>query len=93
MEKKLQEERCTKQKVENRLLEAEKQCSMLDCDIKQAQQQIEELFNRKENLTEEVSVTTECCLKIIQIIQYVHACRNNTKLFLFITWCELNTLF
>ncbi|MGH0179023.1 UNVERIFIED_CONTAM: hypothetical protein FKN15_020309 [Acipenser sinensis] len=56
MEKKLQEERTSKMKVENLLLEVEKQCSMLDCDLKQSYQKIEELSRQKEKLTEEKCV-------------------------------------
>lgn len=54
MEKKLLEERALKQKVENRLLEAEKQRSMLDCDLKQSQQKINELLRQKDKLNEDV---------------------------------------
>lgn len=54
MEKKLLEERALKQKVENRLLEAEKQRSMLDCDLKQSQQKINELLRQKDILNEDV---------------------------------------
>lgn len=48
------EERALKQKVENRLLEAEKQRSMLDCDLKQSQQKINELLRQKDKLNEDV---------------------------------------
>jgi len=54
MEKKLLEERALKQKVENQLLEAEKQRSMLDCDLKQSQQKINELLRQKDILNEDV---------------------------------------
>lgn len=57
MEKKLLEERALKQKVENRLLEAEKQRSMLDCDLKQSQQKINELLRQKDILNEDVRNT------------------------------------
>ena len=56
MEKKLLEERTLKQKVENLLLEAEKRCSILDCDLKQSQQKINELLKQKDVLNEDVSV-------------------------------------
>lgn len=56
MEKKLSEERATKQKVENCLLEVEKRCSMLDCDLKQSQQKINELLKQKDKLSEDVSI-------------------------------------
>lgn len=56
MEKKLLEERSLKQKVENLLLEAEKRCSLLDCDLKQSQQKLSELLEQKDVLSEDVSV-------------------------------------
>lgn len=56
MEKKLLEERSLKQKVENLLLEAEKRCSILDCDLKQSQQKLNELLKQKDVLNEDVSV-------------------------------------
>lgn len=54
LEQKLQEERSSKQRVENRVLELEKKNSMLDCDYKQSLQKLEELRRHKERLTEEV---------------------------------------
>ncbi len=54
LEQKLQEERSSKLRVENRVLELEKKNSMLDCDYKQSLQKLEELRRRKERLTEEV---------------------------------------
>ncbi|KAJ0061335.1 hypothetical protein NL108_015845, partial [Boleophthalmus pectinirostris] len=54
MERKLQEERVLKAQLENRLLQMEKDYSMLDCDFKQAQHRLEELGGQKERLTEEV---------------------------------------
>lgn len=56
MEKKLLEERTLKQKVENLLLEAEKKCSILDCDLKQSQQKTNELLKQKDVLNEDVSM-------------------------------------
>lgn len=56
MEKKLLEERSLKQKVENLLLEAEKRCSILDCDLKQSQQKLNEVLKQKDVLNEDVSV-------------------------------------
>lgn len=53
------EERVLKQKVENRLLEAEKQCSMLDCDLKQSQQKINELLRQKDILNEDEGTLTK----------------------------------
>ncbi|KAJ8390230.1 hypothetical protein AAFF_G00109690 [Aldrovandia affinis] len=54
MELKLQEERAARQQVEARLLELEKQRSLLDCECKQTQQSLEELQRQKEKLSEEV---------------------------------------
>lgn len=56
MEKKLLEERSLKQRVENLLLEAEKRCSILDCDLKQSQQKLNELLKQKDVLSEDVSM-------------------------------------
>lgn len=54
MESKLQEERSSKQQLESRLLQLEKDYSLLDCDYKQAQQRLEVLHAQKERLSEEV---------------------------------------
>lgn len=62
MEKKLLEERVSKQKVENCLLEVEKRCSMLDCDLKQSQQKINELLKQKDKLNEDVSINKKLVL-------------------------------
>lgn len=51
------EERSLKQKVENLLLEAEKRCSILDCDLKQSQQKLNELLKQKDVLNEDVSMS------------------------------------
>ncbi|XP_029114113.1 rho-associated protein kinase 2 isoform X2 [Scleropages formosus] len=76
MEQKLQEERASKLRVENKLLELEKQCSMLDCDYKQSQQKLEELRRHKEKLTEEVRDLT---LKIEQETQKRSLMQNDLK--------------
>ncbi len=60
LEQKLQEERSSKLRVENRVLELEKKNSMLDCDYKQSLQKLEELRRRKERLTEEVRGRYKC---------------------------------
>ena len=44
MEKKLKEERDAREKAENRVVQIEKQCSMLDVDLKQSQQKLEHLI-------------------------------------------------
>uniref|UniRef100_A0A8C9G2E5 non-specific serine/threonine protein kinase n=1 Tax=Pavo cristatus TaxID=9049 RepID=A0A8C9G2E5_PAVCR len=77
MEKKLLEERALKQKVENRLLEAEKQRSMLDCDLKQSQQKINELLRQKDKLNEDVKNLT---LKIEQETQKRCLTQNDLKM-------------
>lgn len=54
MEKKLKEEREAREKAENRVVETEKQCSMLDVDLKQSQQKLEHLTENKERMEDEV---------------------------------------
>jgi len=53
----LQEERSLKLQVEGKLLQLEKDHSMLDCDYKQAQHRLDELQAQKEKLSEEVLFT------------------------------------
>ncbi|OWK10519.1 ROCK2, partial [Cervus elaphus hippelaphus] len=73
MEKKLSEERTLKQKVENLLLEAEKRCSILDCDLKQSQQKINELLKQKDVLNEDTLYKT-------QVRELKEECEEKTKL-------------
>uniref|UniRef100_A0A4W5MLT0 non-specific serine/threonine protein kinase n=1 Tax=Hucho hucho TaxID=62062 RepID=A0A4W5MLT0_9TELE len=54
MERMLQEERSAKLQLESRLLQLEKDHSMLDCDYKQAQHKMDELNTHKDKLAEEV---------------------------------------
>lgn len=54
MEKKLKEEREARERAENRVVETEKQCSMLDVDLKQSQQKLEHLTENKERMEDEV---------------------------------------
>ncbi|XP_061418287.1 rho-associated protein kinase 2-like isoform X2 [Lethenteron reissneri] len=54
MEKKLSEERAMRQKAESQLVEAEKHCSMLDFDLKQAVQRGEQLGRHKDKLDKEL---------------------------------------
>lgn len=54
MEITLQEERSLKLQAEGKLLQLEKDHSMLDCDYKQAQHKLDELQAQKERLSEEV---------------------------------------
>ncbi|XP_068527583.1 rho-associated protein kinase 1 isoform X2 [Anas acuta] len=58
MEKKVKEERAAREKAENLIVQAEKQCSMLDFDLKQSQQKLEHLLEQKERLEEEVKNLT-----------------------------------
>uniref|UniRef100_A0A452RJK9 non-specific serine/threonine protein kinase n=1 Tax=Ursus americanus TaxID=9643 RepID=A0A452RJK9_URSAM len=53
MEKKLKEEREAREKAENRVVQIEKQCSMLDVDLKQSQQKLEHLTENKERMEDE----------------------------------------
>ncbi|KAM3931397.1 rho-associated protein kinase 2 isoform 3-T4 [Leptodactylus fuscus] len=77
MERKLQEERLSKQRLENNLLEVEKQCSMLDCDLKQAKQKINELETIKDKLMEDVKNLT---LKTEQEMQKRNLTQNDLKM-------------
>ncbi|XP_057253568.1 rho-associated protein kinase 1 isoform X1 [Pezoporus wallicus] len=58
MEKKIKEERAAREKAENRIVQAEKQCSMLDFDLKQSQHKLEHLLEQKERLEDEVKNLT-----------------------------------
>ncbi|KFV79960.1 Rho-associated protein kinase 1, partial [Struthio camelus australis] len=58
MEKKVKEERAAREKAENRVVQTEKQCSMLDFDLKQSQQKLEHLLEQKERLEDEVKNLT-----------------------------------
>ncbi|KFP52446.1 Rho-associated protein kinase 1, partial [Cathartes aura] len=58
MEKKVKEERAAREKAENQIVQAEKQCSMLDFDLKQSQQKLEHLLEQKERLEDEVKHLT-----------------------------------
>ncbi len=43
-------------RAESRVVEVEKQCSMLEFDLKQSVQKMEQLMKQKERLEEEVSL-------------------------------------
>ncbi|KAF5907784.1 rho-associated protein kinase 2-like isoform X2, partial [Clarias magur] len=58
MERKLQDERSAKQQLESKLMQLEKHQSVLDCDYKQAQNELQELRCHKSKLTEEVDLLT-----------------------------------
>ncbi|MGH0145149.1 UNVERIFIED_CONTAM: hypothetical protein FKN15_025061 [Acipenser sinensis] len=54
MEQKVLEESSARLKAQNRVVEVEKQCSMLECDLKQSLQKIEQLMKQKERLDDEI---------------------------------------
>ncbi|XP_056598998.1 rho-associated protein kinase 1 isoform X3 [Triplophysa dalaica] len=56
VEQKVSEESSQRMRVESRVVEVEKQCSMLEFDLKQSVQKMEQLMKQKENLEEEVKV-------------------------------------
>uniref|UniRef100_A0A8C5PVH3 Rho-associated protein kinase 1 n=1 Tax=Leptobrachium leishanense TaxID=445787 RepID=A0A8C5PVH3_9ANUR len=58
MEMKVKEERAAKEKAENRRVEIEKQCSMLEFDLKKSHQKIDHLIQKKERLEDEVKHLT-----------------------------------
>ncbi|XP_050795154.1 rho-associated protein kinase 1 isoform X4 [Gopherus flavomarginatus] len=58
MEKKVEEERAARDRAENQIVQIEKQCSMLDFDLKQSQQKLEHLTEQKERLEDEVKNLT-----------------------------------
>ncbi|XP_069476982.1 rho-associated protein kinase 1 [Ambystoma mexicanum] len=58
MERKVKMERAAKEKAENRRVEIEKQCSMLDLDLKQSHQKMEHLIQQKERLEDNVKHLT-----------------------------------
>lgn len=45
-------------RAESRVVEVEKQCSMLEFDLKQSVQKMEQLMKQKERLEDEVSTST-----------------------------------
>lgn len=55
IEKKVKEERAARERAENRIVQIEKQCSMLDFDLKQSHQKLEHLCEQKERLEDEVT--------------------------------------
>nr|XP_005309555.1 rho-associated protein kinase 1 isoform X1 [Chrysemys picta bellii] len=58
MEKKVKEERAARDRAENQIVQIEKQCSMLDFDLKQSQQKLEHLTEQKERFEDEVKSLT-----------------------------------
>lgn len=57
VEQKVSEETVQRMRAESRVVEVEKQCSMLEFDLKQSVQKMEQLMKQKEHLEEEVSIT------------------------------------
>ncbi|XP_026174377.1 rho-associated protein kinase 2-like isoform X2 [Mastacembelus armatus] len=73
----LQEEHSLKLQLEGKLLQLEKDHSMLDCDYKQAQHKLEELQAQKEKLSEEVK---NLSLRVEQEIHKRTLSQNDLKL-------------
>uniref|UniRef100_A0A8C7YC50 Rho-associated protein kinase n=1 Tax=Oryzias sinensis TaxID=183150 RepID=A0A8C7YC50_9TELE len=55
MRRRMSEENIARMRAESRVLEVEKQCSMLEFDLKQSVQKMEQLMKQKERLEDEVS--------------------------------------
>lgn len=55
----MSEETTLRMRAESRVVEVEKQCSMLEFDLKQSVQKMEQLMKQKERLEEEVSVNPQ----------------------------------
>lgn len=75
LERTLHEERSLKQQVEGKLLQLEKDHSMLDCDYKQAQHKLNELQAQKEKVSEEVCLCTSKLLLVVILPQLL--CKSN----------------
>lgn len=52
---KMSEENGARMRAESRVVEVEKQCSMLEFDLKQSVQKMEQLMKQKERLEDDVS--------------------------------------
>lgn len=57
VQQKVSEESGARMRAESRVVEVEKQCSMLEFDLKQSVQKMEQLMKQKERLEDEVSTT------------------------------------
>lgn len=55
VQQKVSEENGARMRAESRVVEVEKQCSMLEFDLKQSVQKMEQLMKQKERLEDEVS--------------------------------------
>ncbi|XP_051501525.1 rho-associated protein kinase 2-like isoform X2 [Myxocyprinus asiaticus] len=76
MERKLLEERSAKQQLESRLMQLEKENSVLDCDYKQAKHELLELRSLKGKLTEEVELLS---VRVQQETQRKTLCESDLK--------------
>ncbi len=54
VQQKMSEETGARMRAESRVVEVEKQCSMLEFDLKQSVQKMEQLMKQKERLEDEV---------------------------------------
>ncbi|XP_051951657.1 rho-associated protein kinase 2-like isoform X3 [Xyrauchen texanus] len=77
MECKLLDERSAKQQLESRLMQLEKENSVLDCDYKQAKHELLELRSLKGKLTEEVELLS---VRVQQETQRKTLCQSDMKL-------------
>lgn len=55
VQQKVSEENVARMRAESRVVEVEKQCSMLEFDLKQSVQKMEQLMKQKERLEDEVN--------------------------------------
>lgn len=55
VQQKMSEENGARMRAESRVVEVEKQCSMLEFDLKQSVQKMEQLMKQKERLEDEAS--------------------------------------
>lgn len=73
VEQKVSEETVARMRAESRVVEVEKQCSMMEFDLKQSVQKIEQLMKQKERLEDEVGAAV--CVRwrpLIGFYGYMH---------------------
>lgn len=78
----MSEENGARMRAESRVVEVEKQCSMLEFDLKQSVQKMEQLMKQKERLEDEASVLyfdtwlykISCLFEHVSIWTSVHFC-------------------
>lgn len=58
-------------RAESRVVEVEKQCSMLEFDLKQSVQKMEQLMKQKERLEDEVSNPSQFCSDFNEYIYFL----------------------